>query len=74
MTTLGKIRGEDWLELQYISSGAIKFMQQHLSEINRIAETFSEPISEAFDDILNKGLDFWIGICEITDAATKGGK
>lgn len=73
-TSLGQIRGADWLELQYITAGAIKFTQERLTDLNRVSETFSEPISEAFEDILKKGLEFYLETCDIIDTADNGGK
>lgn len=72
MSSLGKIIGSDWLELQYISSGAIAFTQEHLTDLNRIADSFGESLSEAFHDVLKKGLEGWLQMCDIMDSADRG--
>lgn len=72
-STLGKVRLQDWNELQYIQVAALSFTQKRLHDLERVANCFNESLSDAFEDVLYRGLQQWLEMCDITDMADKGG-
>lgn len=84
MSSIGAITGRDKYELSGVASDAVQFAIEHEEELSRIALCFcSGSFSGAFHDIMHKGLQDLLDMCDMDDhfaeeemknaPATKGG-
>lgn len=68
MTSLGGINGRDKYELSGIAADAVQFAIEHEQELSRIAQYFcSGSFSGAFHDIMHKGLQEFLDMCDMDD-------
>lgn len=74
MSSLGMIIGRDKWDLSDCMSVAVTFLIEHDEDLSRITERFNcGDRVEAFSDIMKKGLQEYLDMCDMDDKMSEGG-